>query len=200
MLAVLSGVLQVLIFPTPSLAVLAWVALAPLLFAILRNGSVDGEVLDASGRSLSVITSGQAFWLGYAWIFNTMHLYGELSSALSIGILILFALYLALYHGLFAALLARIARPRGDQTDPRTRQKAMRRALYSIPFLWVAVEVARAHITGFPWDLLGTSQVGNIPLAFVSRSGDPGQHCGEESVVERKVEREQNQNADGQRR
>jgi apolipoprotein N-acyltransferase len=45
----------------------------------------------------------------------------------------------------------------------------MRRALYSIPFLWVAVELARAHITGFPWDLLGTSQVGNIPLAFVSR-------------------------------
>ncbi len=124
--------------------------------------------------------SGQAFWLGYAcgivwylgscyWIYNTMHLYGELSSALSIGILILFALYVALYHGLFAALLAKIAKPRGDASDPRTRQKAMRRALYSIPFLWVAIELARTHITGFPWDLLGTSQVGNIPLAFVSR-------------------------------
>src|SRR5437588_11938434 len=100
MLAVLSGIVQVLIFPTPSLALLAWVALAPLLFAILKNGSVDGEVLDASGQSLSVITTGQAFWLGYLcgivwylgscyWIYNTMHVYGELSSALSIGILIL---------------------------------------------------------------------------------------------------------------
>lgn len=180
MLAVLSGVLQVLIFPTPSLAFLAWIALAPLLVAILRNGSADGEVLDASGQSLNLITAGQAFWLGYVcgivwylgscyWIYNTMHIYGDLSSALSVGILILFALYLALYHGLFAALLAKIAQPRGDQTDPRIRQRAMRRALYSIPFLWVAVELARAHITGFPWDLLGTSQVGNIPLAFVSR-------------------------------
>jgi len=180
MLAVLSGVLQVLIFPTPALAFLAWIALAPLLVAILRNGSVDGEVLDASGQSLSLITAGQAFWLGYVcgivwylgscyWIYNTMHIYGGLSPALSIAILILFALYLALYHGLFAALLARIGKPRGDQSDARTRQKAMRRALYSIPFLWVAVELARAHITGFPWDLLGTSQVGNIPLAFVSR-------------------------------
>src|SRR5437899_2824752 len=65
-LAVLSGVLQVLIFPTPSLAFLAWIALAPLLVAILRNGSVDGELLDASGQSMSLITAGQAFWLGYA--------------------------------------------------------------------------------------------------------------------------------------
>jgi len=180
MLALLSGVLQVLIFPSPSLPFLAWIAVAPLLFAILKNGSINGEVLDASGQSLSLITIGQAFWLGYAsgllwylgtcyWIFNTMHLYGELSSALSIGILILFALVLGLYHGLFAALLAKIAQPRGDQADPRTRQKAMRRALYSIPFLWVTIELARGHITGFPWDLLGTSQVGNIPLAFVSR-------------------------------
>src|SRR5437879_1715877 len=138
MLALLSGVLQVLIFPSPSLPFLAWIALAPLLFAILRNGSIDGEVLDASGQSMSVISPGQAFWLGYAcgmvwylgtcyWIFNTMHVYGELSSLLSIGILILFALVQALYHGLFAALLAKIVRPRGDQTDPRTRQTAMRR-------------------------------------------------------------------------
>jgi apolipoprotein N-acyltransferase len=87
----------------------------------------------------------------------------------SAGILILFALYLGLYHGIFAALLAKVAQPRGDATDPRTRQKALRRALYSIPFLWVALELARTEITGVPWDLLGTSQVGNIPLAFVSR-------------------------------
>src|SRR4051812_36257468 len=180
MLAVLSGVLQVLIFPSPSLSFLAWVALAPLLVAILKNGSVGGEVLDASGQSLSLITPGQAFWLGYAcgivwylgncyWIYNTMHVYGNLSSVVSTGILILFALYLGLYHGLFAALLANVAKPRGNGSDPRVRQKAMRRALYVIPFLWAAVELARTQITGVPWDLLGTSQVGNIPLAFVSR-------------------------------
>jgi apolipoprotein N-acyltransferase len=98
-----------------------------------------------------------------------MHVYGELSSAISVGILLLFAMYLAIYHGIFAALLAKIAQPRGDLIDPRVRQKAMRRALYSIPFLWVAVELARTQITGVPWDLLGTSQVGNIPLAFASR-------------------------------
>jgi apolipoprotein N-acyltransferase len=180
LLALLSGVLQVLIFPSPSLYFLSWVALAPLLLAILRNESGNGEVLDASGESVSAISTVQAFWLGYAcgviwylgscyWIFNTMSVYGGLSWAESGGILVLFALYLGLYHGAFAALLAKIAKPRGDAGDPRTRQKAMRRALYSIPFLWVAIELARTHITGFPWDLLGTSQVGNIPLAFISR-------------------------------
>jgi apolipoprotein N-acyltransferase len=32
------------------------------------------------------------------------------------------------------------------------------------PFAWVAVELARARITGFPWDLLGYSQVDNLLL------------------------------------
>ncbi|MFL6301483.1 MAG: apolipoprotein N-acyltransferase [Terriglobales bacterium] len=180
LLAILSGILQVLIFPSPSFAFLAWVALAPLLIAILRNGSVNGEVLSASGESVSAITGFQAFWLGYVcgivwylgscyWMYNTMHLYGGLSPIVSVAVVLLFALYLALYHGTFAALLARIAEPRGDLNDPRTRQRAMRRALYAIPFLWVAIELARAEITAVPWDLLGTSQVGNIPLAFVSR-------------------------------
>jgi apolipoprotein N-acyltransferase len=180
LLAIVSGILQVLIFPSPSLYFLGWVALAPLLVAILRNGSANGDVLDASGESVSAITTGQAFWLGYVcgifwylgscyWIYSTMHLYGGLPPMLSAGIVLLFALYLGLYHGVFAALLAKIAKPRGDVTYPRIRQKAMRRALYSIPFLWVAIELARTHITGFPWDLLGTSQVSNIPLAFVSR-------------------------------
>ena len=33
---------------------------------------------------------------------------------------------------------------------------------------WVAVELARTRITGFPWDLLGVTQVDNIPLAHIA--------------------------------
>ena len=36
------------------------------------------------------------------------------------------------------------------------------------PFLWVAVELARTRITGFPWDLLGIAQVDNIPLSRIA--------------------------------
>jgi apolipoprotein N-acyltransferase len=34
--------------------------------------------------------------------------------------------------------------------------------------LWVAVELARTRITGFPWNLLGISQVDNVPLSRVA--------------------------------
>ncbi len=41
MLAAASGVLQVLIFPEPALYVLSWVALAPLIYAILQCRNQD---------------------------------------------------------------------------------------------------------------------------------------------------------------
>jgi apolipoprotein N-acyltransferase len=88
-----------------------------------------------------------------------MHVYGGLNSPVSASILVLFCLYLGLYHGLFGALLAKSAHG----------ATGSRRAILLAPFLWVAVELARARITGFPWDLLGTAQVENIPLAQLAR-------------------------------
>ena len=43
-----------------------------------------------------------------------------------------------------------------------------RLALVAAPFLWVAVELARTHVTGFPWNLLGTAQVDNISLSRIT--------------------------------
>ena len=50
----------------------------------------------------------------------------------------------------------------------RGKQPFNRRALLLSPVVWVAVELARTRITGFPWDLLGTTQVDNIPLARIA--------------------------------
>ena len=41
--ACLSGVLQVLIFPKPALYFLSWVALAPLIYAILQCRDQDAS-------------------------------------------------------------------------------------------------------------------------------------------------------------
>jgi apolipoprotein N-acyltransferase len=172
LLAVASGILQVLIFPSPSLYALCWVALTPLLVAILGPLTSRETLLDRQGRSLNAITTWQGFLLGYAsgvvwyagscfWVFHVMHVYGGLSTPAAAGVLVLFCLYLALYHGLFGALLARVAQHDGSVL---ARPRALLRALLVTPFLWVAVELARARITGFPWDLLGTAQVDNIPL------------------------------------
>jgi apolipoprotein N-acyltransferase len=172
LLAIASGILQALIFPSPSLYGLCWIALAPLLVAIIAPAATRQTVFDSRGRSIGAITTWQGFLLGYAsgivwylghcfWVYHVMHTYGGLAAPVAVGVLLLFCLYLGLYHGLFGALLAWTARHHGG---PQSHSRAPMRALVLTPFLWVGVELARARITGFPWDLLGTAQVDNIPL------------------------------------
>ena len=170
MLAGLSGVLQVLIFPRPSLAFLCWVCLTPLLVAILGGQQEGLRIIDPAGRDLGATTPGQGFALGYLsgiiwyagscyWVFDVMHIYGGLATPVALGILVLYCFYLGLYHGVFGLVLAMLARRAGDNLG---------RVVALVPFLWVAVELARARISGFPWDLLGTSQVNNIPLTGIA--------------------------------
>src|SRR5258708_39176980 len=57
-LAVLSGGLQVLIFPRISLHFLCWVAVAPLLYALLRGRGGVGPLVDSRARSMLHLTFG----------------------------------------------------------------------------------------------------------------------------------------------
>ena len=86
-----------------------------------------------------------------------MHLYGNLSEVASVGVLILFALYLGLYLALFGLLFGVIR-----------RNWSVSAALISAPLLWVAVEFARDRVTGFPWDLLGYAQINNLTLTRIA--------------------------------
>jgi apolipoprotein N-acyltransferase len=167
LLALLSAVLQVLVFPLPNLYALSWIAVAPLLVAILRARRLDTLQLQPAGMKLLPARTAQGFLLGYLcgilwyggtcyWIYSTMKQYGGIGAAGAAGLLLLFCLYLALYHGLFGLIISLLAK-----SSPRS-------ALVLSPLVWVAVELARTRITGFPWELLGTSQVDNIPLARIS--------------------------------
>jgi apolipoprotein N-acyltransferase len=167
-LVLLSAGLQIVIFPLPDLYLLCWVAIAPLLVALLRTRQPDTLQIRA-GIKLLPAGPGQAFLLGYScgvlwyagtcyWIYSTMHQYGGVSASAAVGILILFCLYLAIYHGVFGLLVSLVA---GNSSFSR-------RVLVLAPAIWVAVELARTRITGFPWDLLGVVQVDNVPLAHVS--------------------------------
>ncbi len=154
-MAALSSVLQVLPFPiagpTPVWrTAFCWVSLLPLLWALC------GE--EKGGRPLTI---RQSAWLGYLcgflwylgncyWIYQTMYLYGGLDKPVAAGILVLFCLYLGLYHALFCGLFGAFRAYFGVQG-----------ALLLSPLAWVAVELARARITGLPWDLLGVAQVDN---------------------------------------
>ena len=155
LLVLLSAALQILIFPLPNLYVLCWIAVTPLLIALLRARQPDTLQLQ-EGMKLLPANPWQAFLLAYfcgiLWyagncyrIFNTMRQYGGLNTPAAVGVLILFCLYLALYHGFFGLAISLLA----------SKKSFNRLALLMAPALWVAVELARTRISGFPWDLLG---------------------------------------------
>ena len=179
-LVLLSAALQVVIFPLPGLYGLAWVAVAPLLVAILRARSPETLQLQLDGRlepaRLLPATPWQGFVLGYVcgiwwfagtcyWIFDTMHRYGGLPVPAAALALILFCMYVGLYHGMFGLLLALVV---GYTPKHAGSGASIRRGLVAVPFLWVTVEFARTRITGFPWELLGYSQTGNFALTRIA--------------------------------
>ena len=67
-------------------------------------------------------------------------------------------MYLGLYFGVFGLIVSWLA---GNDFFSR-------RALLLSPLVWVAIELARTRISGVPWNLLGTAQVDNIPLARIA--------------------------------
>jgi len=168
LLVILSAILQVIIFPLPGLYVLSWFALTPLIVGLLRARPA-GELEIAGSVRLRAATPGQGFLLGYVcgilwyagtcyWIYDTMRQYGGLSAPEALLALFLFCCYLGLYHGLFGLLVSLVA---GSGRD-------FRRPLVMAPFLWVAVELARTRVTGFPWNLLGIAQVDNVALCRIT--------------------------------
>ena len=138
-LALLSGALMTAAFPRTGWFWVAWAALIPLLLA-LRD-----------------VTIGTAFRLGWIagmahaigliyWLVHTMSAYGHLPLYVSVGVLLLFCAYLALYTALFCALAVHIGR-------------TPVRALATAPLLWAALEYLRSFVlTGFTWGYLGHSQ------------------------------------------
>ena len=154
-----SSALQTVIFPVAgplprSRALLAWVALVPLFWLLLKLPMRTWR--DVRTAALWSYLCGICWYFGHCyWIYDTMHLYGGLTAPMASLALVLFCCYLGLYHLLFGLLVAVVRWwvPSGSRwTVP------------ALPVLWVAVELARARVTSFPWDLLGYAQVDNAVL------------------------------------
>jgi apolipoprotein N-acyltransferase len=167
LLAAFSAVMQVVIFPLPNLYILSWIAVAPLLVAVFEARAPQTLQLQGSAKRLPA-TPAQGFLLGYVcgilwyggncyWVYSTMRQYGGIGAPGAAALLVSFCLYLGLYHGLFGLVSSLLAK------------HSLRLALVLSPVVWVAVELARTRISGFPWDLLGITQVDNIPLARIAR-------------------------------
>jgi apolipoprotein N-acyltransferase len=168
LLTLLSGILQVLVFPSPALYFLCWVALAPLIIAII--GPETERLFDAGGRELTSTKLTHGLLLGWVngiifyagtcfWIFYTLHVYGGMSELVAVLLMLLFLLGAGMHHGIFALLLAGAA---------RARHLGRNRALILVPFFWVTAEILWEQIVGFPWQPLGTAQVDNIPMSRIA--------------------------------
>jgi len=139
-LAVLSGVLMVLSFPDFESALIAWVAIAPLLLAIAREGNFWRALW------LGEIT-GSVFYYGSCyWLTHSMINYGAVPPVVAYIILAIPALIMGFFTALFAGVTAKIVKRFGA------------RGLLAAPAIWVASEFARLQITGIGWNSFGYSQ------------------------------------------
>jgi apolipoprotein N-acyltransferase len=118
----------------------------------------SGKKLRPSQTALLAYVSGVLWYSGNCyWIYRTMHVYENIPVIASFGILLLFSLYVGLYHAFFGLLV-------GVLSGKYSRTIV----LLAVPFLWVATELARARITGFPWDLIGYTQIDNLMLTGIA--------------------------------
>jgi apolipoprotein N-acyltransferase len=101
------------------------------------------------------LTTGAVYFTGTLyWITYVMAEYGGMHSVVAVLINALLIAYLSLFPAIFAVVTARLTVSGGP------------RALLLAPLVWVATELGRTHLlTGFPWVLLGYSQVTVLPVA-----------------------------------
>ena len=162
LLAVVSGALQILVFPLPNLTFLCWVALAPLLYALVWTGIANqGRTWLAVRQGfLLALVSGVIYYAGSCyWMGEVMYNYGGISGVVAALIMVAFSLAAGSAEALFGAGLALVA----------SRPRWASRALVVAPVFWVAMELLyRSRIWSFPWDLLGTALVDNIPLSRIA--------------------------------
>ena len=143
LLAIASGLLAALSLPSFSLAWLAWVCLAPLLYALRQRGVREAALAGALfGMTFGV---SSFFWVMVIPTLHALHF--------AMMVLVFSAFYLA-----FGALYALAARRVGAAI------------VLVAPALWVAAEYARgnAFFLAYPWNFLAHSQHENLAVIQVA--------------------------------
>src|SRR5687768_11890018 len=152
-LAILSGALLALSFPKFGHPACAWIALTPLVIAVVR-ASRHGL---RRAFLLGLLSGAMYFAATLYWLVETMTTFGGMASPLAVTAAAVLVAYLALFPAAFAMIVSRLYRALGL------------RALLLVPAVWVTTELGRQYVwDGFPWALLGYSQVTVLPVAQVA--------------------------------
>lgn len=127
---------------------MGWIALTPLVIAAWRASSLRRAFF------LGLLSGAVYFWGTLYWLIETMTTFGGLSTPTAVVAACLLVAYLSLFPAAFAVLLARCRRSFGAP------------ALLLAAPIWVTTELGRQYVwDGFPWALLGYSQVTVLPVA-----------------------------------
>jgi apolipoprotein N-acyltransferase len=145
--AALAGAASVAAFGDWNLFPVALAALAVLFFAWTR----DGTPREAAALGFAFGTG--LFLAGVSWVYVSLHDFGMMPAPLAAVATLLFCLYLALFPAAVGYLQGRIPAAPGV------------RLMVVMPALWTLAEWVRSWLfTGFPWLVLGYSQIDG-PLA-----------------------------------
>ena len=116
---------------------------------IVRSSGISTRQAFVAG----LLTGAVYFAATLYWLVETMTAFGGLAMPLAVVAAGLLVAYLALFPAAFAVILARLHRAFGL------------RALLLAPSVWVTTELGRQYLwDGFPWTLLGYSQVTALPI------------------------------------
>jgi apolipoprotein N-acyltransferase len=103
---------------------------------------------------LGLLTGAVYFGGTLYWLVQTMTTFGGLATPVAAFAAAILIAYLSLFPAAFAWIHARLFRSLGTS------------ALLLAPLVWVATEMGRTYLwDGFPWELLGYSQVTVLPIA-----------------------------------
>lgn len=151
-------------------------ACLPLAFAPLNLWPVAIVSLAVLFQSWLRCSVWQAFWLGLcfgigffgigvSWVFVSIHDYGYTAAPLAALITILFVAFLALIPASNGVILRCLAARSNNQNKQNIDRRRVYWLLCCCPASYVLLEWLRSWLlTGFPWLLLGDSQL-DAPLA-----------------------------------
>lgn len=106
---------------------------------------------------LGLLAGVLCFSVTLYWLVETMTTFGGLPVAGAVFAAGVLVAYLALFPAAFAVILSRLRRRFGSH------------ALFLAPAVWVTTELGRQYVwDGFPWELLGYSQVSVLPVAQIA--------------------------------
>ena len=139
--AAFSGFLLILIFPTVSLSLVAWIALVPLLIVL------PGKDFRSAGK-LGFVT-GFIYFYGVLYWLNVLAKFEIVMIPATVVLVAILAIYVSAFAILFTWLL----------------QKYPNGIWWLTPIIWTTLEYIRElGPLGFPWGLIGYSQAPNLKL------------------------------------